>query len=50
MPYSLAWFLEDYPDSSLEEMVRLAAKENGFVERVSIANHTLQKGTQLSIF
>lgn len=50
MPYSLAWFLEDYPDSSLEEMVRLATKENGFIERVSIANRKLQKGTQLSFF
>ena len=29
MPYSLAWFLNNYPDSSLETMVQFAAKENG---------------------
>lgn len=50
MAYSLAWFLNNYPDSSLETMVRFAAKENGYVKRVSIVNQKLQKGTQLSIF
>ena len=50
MPYSLAWFLENYPDSNIEEMVRFAAKENGYWERIKAADHELQKGTQLSIF
>ncbi len=50
MPYSLAWFLNSYPDSSLETMVRFAAKENEYVERISEVNQKLQKGTQLSIF
>jgi hypothetical protein len=50
MPYSLVWFLNNYPDSSLEVMVRFAAMENGFVERVSAVNRKLQRGTQLSIF
>ncbi|MCG6188952.1 hypothetical protein [Maribellus maritimus] len=50
MPYSLAWFLNSYPDSSLETMVRFAAKENGYVERISEVNQKLQRGTQLSIF
>ena len=35
MLYSLAWFLNNYPDSSLETMVRFAAKENGYAERIS---------------
>ena len=50
MPYSLVWFLNNYPDSSLEIMVRFTAKENGFVDRISVVNRQLQKGTQLSIF
>lgn len=50
MPYSLAWFLNNYPDSSLETMVQFAAKENGYVERISEVNQKLQRGTQLSIF
>lgn len=50
MPYSLVWFLNNYPDSSLETMVRFAANENGYVERVSAVNQKLQRGTQLSIF
>ncbi len=50
MPYSLAWFLNNYPDSSLETIVQFAAKENGYVERVSAVNQKLQRGTQLSIF
>lgn len=50
MSYSLMWFLNNYLDSSLEIMVRFAAKENGYVERVSEVNRKLQRGTQLSIF
>jgi hypothetical protein len=50
MPYSLAWFLENYPDSNMDEMVRFAAKENGYWERIKAADRELQKGTQLSIF
>ncbi len=50
MPYSLVWFLDSYPNSSLEEIVRFAAKENGYVERISEVNQKLQRGTQLSIF
>ncbi len=50
MAYSLAWFLNNYPDSSLEAMIRFAAKENGYVERISEVNQKLQRGTQLSIF
>jgi hypothetical protein len=50
MPYSLAWFLENYPDSNIEEMVRFAAKENGYWERNKAADQELQKGTQLSFF
>lgn len=50
MPYSLAWFLNNHPDSSSETMVRFAAKENGYVERISEVNQKLQRGTQLSIF
>ena len=50
MPYSLAWFLNNYPDSSLDIMIRFAAKENGFIERISELNQELQRGTQLSIF
>lgn len=50
MSYSLVWFLNNYPDSSLEIMVRFAAKENRYVERVSAVNQKLQRGIQLSIF
>lgn len=50
MPYSLAWFLENYPDSNMDEMVRFAAKENGYWERIKAADRELQKGIQLSIF
>lgn len=50
MPYALAWFLNNYPDSSLETLVRFTAKENGYIERVSAVNRKLQRGTQLSIF
>lgn len=50
MPYSLAWFLNNYPDSSLETLVRFTAKENRYIERVSAVNRKLQRGTQLSIF
>lgn len=50
MPYSLVWFLNNYPDSSLEVMVRFAAKENGYVDRILVAKQKLQRGTQLSIF
>jgi uncharacterized membrane protein len=50
MPYSLVWFLDNYPNSSLEEIVQFVAKENGYVERVSAVNQKLQRGTQLSIF
>jgi hypothetical protein len=50
MPYSLAWFLENYPDSDFDELVRFAAKENGYIERITEADRELQKGTQLSIF
>ncbi len=50
MPDSLVWFLNNYPDSSFETMVRFAAKENGYVERISEINQKLQRGTQLSIF
>lgn len=50
MPDSLVWFLDNYPDSSFEAMVRFAAKENGYVERISEINQKLQRGTQLSIF
>ena len=50
MPYSLAWFLTNYPDSSLETLVRFTAKENEYIERVSAVNRKLQRGTQLSIF
>lgn len=50
MTYTLVWFLNNYPDFSLEIMVRFAAKENGFVDRISVVNRKLQKGTQLSIF
>ncbi len=31
IPYSLAWFLENYPDSDFEELVRFAAKENAII-------------------
>jgi hypothetical protein len=48
--YSLAWFLENYFGSSMDEMVRFAAKENGYWERIKAADGELQKGTQLSIF
>jgi hypothetical protein len=50
MPYSLAWFLENFFSSSLDEMVRFAAKENGYWERIKAADRELQKGIQLSIF
>ncbi|WP_346856915.1 hypothetical protein [uncultured Draconibacterium sp.] len=50
MPYSLAWFLENYSDSTLEALVRFAAQENGYLERITKANRELQRGTQLSIF
>ena len=50
MPYSLAWFLENYSESSLDEMVRFAAIENGYLERITAADRELQIGTQLSIF
>ena len=50
MSYSLAWFLNNYPESLLETLVRFAAKENGYFERVSVANQKLQRDTQLSIF
>jgi hypothetical protein len=50
MPYSLAWFLENYSDSSLDVLVGFAAKENGYIERIMAADRELQKGTQLSIF
>lgn len=50
MPYFLAWFLENYPDHMLHEMVRFVAKESGFTERIAKANQELQRGTQLSIF
>jgi hypothetical protein len=50
MPYSLVWFLDNHPHSSLEEMVRFAAKENGYWERIKAADRELQKGIQLSIF
>ncbi|MCG6190192.1 hypothetical protein [Maribellus maritimus] len=50
MPYSLVWFLDTYPDSSLETMVRFAAKENRYVERILVVNQKLKRGTQLSIF
>jgi hypothetical protein len=50
VPYSLAWFLENYPDSDFDELVRFAAKENGYIERITEADRELQKGTQLSIF
>ena len=50
MPYSLAWYLENYTDSSLDEMIRFATKENGFLERITAADRKLQKGTQLSFF
>ena len=50
MPYSLVWFLDNYPNSSLEKIVRFAAKENGYVERISAAYQKMQRGTQLSIF
>ncbi len=50
MPYSLAWFLENYPDSNIDEMVRFAAKENGYWERIKAADRELLKGTQLLIF
>jgi hypothetical protein len=50
MAYSLAWFLTNYPDCSLEAMVRFAAKENGYAERISELNQKLHRGTQLSIF
>ncbi len=50
MPYSLAWFLDNYPNSSLEEMVKFAAKENGYIERIAEADRRLRRGTQLSIF
>ncbi|MEZ5104523.1 MAG: hypothetical protein R2757_08505 [Draconibacterium sp.] len=50
MSYSLVWFLNNYPDSSLETMVQFAAKENRYVERISEVNQKLQRGTQLSIF
>jgi len=50
MPHSLAWFLENFLSSSMDEMVRFAAQENGFVEWITEADRELQKGTQLSIF
>lgn len=50
MPYSLVWFLINYPDSSLDILIRFAAKENGFIESVSAVDKKLQRGTQLLIF
>lgn len=50
MPYSLAWFLENYEEPTIENMVVYAAKENGYLQRVIESNHILQRGTQLSIF
>lgn len=50
MPYSLAWFLENYPEPTIEDMVVYAAKENGYFQRIKEANHIRQRGTQLSIF
>ena len=38
MFYFLEWFLNNYPDSLFEILVRFAAKENGYYERVSAAN------------
>jgi len=34
----------------MDEMVRFAAKENGYWERIKAADRELQKGIQLSIF
>lgn len=50
MPYSLVWWLENRPSTSMGDMVCFAAKENGFLERITIVDRELQKGTQLSIF
>lgn len=50
MPYCLAWFLENYSESSLDVLVGFATKENGYIERIMAADRELQKGTQLSIF
>ena len=50
MPYSLAWFLKNYPHSSLKEMIRFTARENGFWNRINETDQELRSGTQLSIF
>jgi hypothetical protein len=50
LPFSLTRFLENYPDSKIDEMVRFAAKENCYLERIKAADRELKKGTQLSIF
>ena len=50
MPYSLAWWTENHPGSSMVDMVCFTAKENGFLERITVADRELQKGVQLSIF
>ena len=50
MPYSLVWYLDNYSDISLDKMVCFAAKENGFLDRITAADRKLQRGTQLSIF
>ena len=50
MPYDLVWFLDICPDSPLDEMVQFAAKEDGFMERITTAFQELSRGTQLSIF
>ena len=50
MPYSLAWFLENYPDSDFDQLVRFAAKEKGYIVRITEVDRVLQRGTQLSIF
>jgi hypothetical protein len=50
MPYSLAWWLENHPGSSMDDMVLFVAQENGFIERISEADRELQKGVQLSFF
>ncbi len=50
MPYSLIWWLENRPDSAMNEMVLFTAQENGFVERITEADRELQRGKQLSFF
>lgn len=50
MPYTLAWFLENFEEPTIKDMVVYAAEENGYLQRIIEANRTLQKGTQLSIF